>query len=250
MTAIHIVNAFKSFSAKSRSESVIRDLTLEIKEGEWLSVCGQSGAGKSTLLRLIAGLDNLDAGSITIFGESPRSHYPRIAYVVQDYNSSLLPWRNALSNVALALLNVEKDRARRLEIARSALERVGLANSIDKYPWQLSGGMKQRVAIARAIAVRPVLLLLDEPFSSLDFQNREQLRSLVKEISKEDGITTVFVTHDIEEAALTADEVLLMGRPGSPAKLFSAKFEKPQNTAELRSNLQFVALVEDLRARI
>lgn len=248
--AIELKKVGKTFFGADGEEVIFKDLSLGVAPGSWLSICGRSGVGKTTLLRMIAGLEGPNFGEVWVAGQHPSKNYPRIGYVVQDYNSSLLPWRNAQANVSLALLNIEKNKTRREELAKQALERVGLGDSLKKLPWQLSGGMKQRVAIARALVVNPVIMLLDEPFTSLDPTNREQLRELVMNLAKEDKFTTVFVTHDLEEAIFTSDQILLLPGSGQPELLEEVDIESAESILELRSAPKFQTLYGKLRLKL
>lgn len=185
---------------------------LEIPAGQFLAILGPSGCGKSTLLRIIAGLDRADAGRVTVDASGKEYDRPRVAYVFQD--AHLLPWRNVIGNVALPLELMGVDRHRRLEQARRAIEQVGLADAQERYPAQLSGGMRMRVSLARALVTDPRLLLLDEPFAALDEITRQHLDEQLRELWKARGMTVVFVTHSISEATFLAQRaVVLSARP-------------------------------------
>lgn len=190
----------------------IEHVNLDVAAGEFLAIIGPSGCGKSTLLRLIAGLDRPSAGSVTLDDAPDRRR--DIACVFQD--AHLLPWRTVLKNVMLPLEFAGRaDRATRTEGAQAALERVGLADVANRYPAQLSGGMRMRVSLARAMVTRPRLLLLDEPFAALDEITRQRLDEQLRELWRTTGMTVVFVTHSIAEAIYLADRVVLFSaRPG------------------------------------
>jgi len=165
----------------------IEDVSFQVADGELVTIVGPSGCGKSTLLGCIAGLLRPAGGQVVLNGK-PVSRVPdRLGLVFQDYRRSLYPWMSVRENVALPLQRIERSRAARRATALSALDSVGLAASAGKYPWELSGGMQQRVAIARALAYDPVLLLMDEPFGSLDAQTREDLEDLVLKVRAERG---------------------------------------------------------------
>jgi NitT/TauT family transport system ATP-binding protein len=187
---------------------------LHVDAGQFLAMLGPSGCGKSTLLRLIAGLDQPTRGAIAR-GPSPArgaDHAP-IAYVFQD--AHLLPWRNLLDNVALPLELAAVPRPRRLEAARTAIEQVGLGDARRRYPAQLSGGMRMRASLARALVTSPDLLLLDEPFGALDEITRQLLDEQLHQLWRDRGMTVIFVTHSIVEAAFLAQRaVVLSRRPG------------------------------------
>jgi NitT/TauT family transport system ATP-binding protein len=194
--------------------TALEDVNLEVAEGELVSIVGPSGCGKSTLLRCIAGLIRPSHGRITLNGAEITDVPDNLAVVFQDYSRSLLPWLTVRDNVALPLRRRGKAKAERRDAALAALEAVGLAGAEQKYPWQLSGGMQQRVSIARALAYQPALLLMDEPFGSVDAQTREDLEDLVLRVRK-DGMTILLVTHDIDESVYVGDRVVVLDRaPG------------------------------------
>ncbi|MYW62956.1 ATP-binding cassette domain-containing protein [Streptomyces sp. SID8379] len=197
---------------------VLHDVSLTVPDGQLLCVVGPSGCGKSTLLRTIAGLLPVRAGTVTVDGTPVTGVPDRLAVVFQDYGRSLLPWLTVRDNVALPLRRRGLRRADRRAEAERILERVGLEGSARQHPWQLSGGMQQRVAIARALVVRPSLLLMDEPFGSLDAQTREDLEDLLLEVHRTDGTTIVFVTHDIDESVYVGDRVVALS-PGPGARV-------------------------------
>ena len=197
---------------------VLHDITLTVPDGQLLCVVGPSGCGKSTLLRTIAGLLPARGGTITIDGTPVTGVPDRLAVVFQDYGRSLFPWLTVRDNVALPLRRRGLGRAERRAEADRILDRVGLAGAGRRHPWQLSGGMQQRVAIARALVCRPTLLLMDEPFGSLDAQTREDLEDLLLEVHRTDGTTIVFVTHDIDESVYLGDRVVVLS-PGPGSKI-------------------------------
>ncbi|MEV1026034.1 ABC transporter ATP-binding protein [Streptomyces sp. NPDC050264] len=200
-----------SVSQSYGERRVLHDVSLTVPNGQLLCVVGPSGCGKSTLLRTIAGLLPVHEGTVTIDGTPVAGVPDRLAVVFQDYGRSLLPWLTVRDNVALPLLRRQGlRRAERRAEGERILERVGLEGSARRYPWQLSGGMQQRVAIARALVVRPSLLLMDEPFGSLDAQTREDLEDLLLEVHRADGTTIVFVTHDIDESVYVGDRVVVL----------------------------------------
>lgn len=189
---------------------VLHDITLTVPDGQLLCVVGPSGCGKSTLLRTIAGLQPVGEGSVSVDGEPVTGVPDRLAVVFQDYGRSLFPWLSVRENVALPLRRRGLGRPERRDEAERMLERVGLPGAGRRHPWQLSGGMQQRVAIARALVCRPSLLLMDEPFGSLDAQTREDLEDLLLEVHETEGPTIVFVTHDIDESVYVGDRVVVL----------------------------------------
>ncbi len=199
----------------------IEDISVQVADGELVTIVGPSGCGKSTLLRCVAGLLPPTSGQVVLDGVPVTRVPDRLAVVFQDYSRSLYPWMSVAANVALPLLSktqhpgapngrTGRGRAARRAIALGALESVGLARFADRYPWQLSGGMQQRVAIARALACDPVLLLMDEPFGAVDAQTREDLEDLLLRVRAERDITTLLVTHDIDESVYTGDRVIVL----------------------------------------
>ncbi|MFH8773198.1 MULTISPECIES: ABC transporter ATP-binding protein [unclassified Streptomyces] len=195
---------------------VLDRVDLTVPDGQLLCVVGPSGCGKSTLLRTIAGLLPADEGTVMIDGAPVTGVPDRLAVVFQEYGRSLLPWLTVRDNVALPLRRRGLGRAARHAEAEAILERVGLHGVARRHPRQLSGGMQQRVAIARALVCRPSLLLMDEPFGSLDARTREDLEDLLLEVHHADGTTIVFVTHDIDESVYVGDRVVVLSAgPGS-----------------------------------
>jgi len=194
-------------------------MDLRIKEGEFLAVLGPSGCGKSTLLRMIARLAEPDSGQIRMEPNTMEPNKDRFqtAFVFQDAN--LLPWRNVLDNAALPLELMGEARARRDERARAALDQVGLREALDRYPAQLSGGMRMRVSMARALVTEPRLLLLDEPFAALDEITRFHLDVQLRELWQRRGMTVIFVTHSVSEAAFLANRAVVLARSGGAIKL-------------------------------
>jgi NitT/TauT family transport system ATP-binding protein len=193
----------------------LRDVNLEVARGELVSIVGPSGCGKSTLLRCVAGLMRPGQGRVVVGGAEVSGVPDDLAVVFQDYSRSLLPWLNVRDNVALPLRRRGEPKESRRAAAALALDAVGLSASARRYPWQLSGGMQQRVSIARALAFRPSLLLMDEPFGSVDAQTREELEDLLLRVRGE-GMTILFVTHDIDESVYVGDRVAVLSRaPGT-----------------------------------
>ncbi len=221
----------------------IEDVSFTVADGELLTIVGPSGCGKSTLLRCLAGLLKPTSGQVVLDG-NPVTRVPdRLGIVFQDYSRSLYPWLSVRDNVALPLRRTERRRAVRRERALTALASVGLADSAGKYPWELSGGMQQRVAIARALAYDPVLLLMDEPFGSLDAQTREDLEDLVLNVRAERGITILLITHDIDESVYVGDRVIVLTPgPGRVRAEIPVNLPAPRDQITTKETREFAHL--------
>jgi NitT/TauT family transport system ATP-binding protein len=201
--------------AYSPGQVVTANISFEVKAGEFVSIVGPSGCGKTTLLKALSGLLEPTGGTIRFQGAPVRGVPDGLAMVFQEYGRSLLPWKTVNGNIDLPLRYQQLGadvRRRRIE---DSLQAVGLSGFGDRYPWQLSGGMQQRVAIARALAYQPKLLLMDEPFASVDAQTRADLEDLVALVQNRFGITIVLVTHDIDESVYLSDRVIVLSRPPS-----------------------------------
>jgi NitT/TauT family transport system ATP-binding protein len=241
----------------------IEGVEFQVAEGELVSIVGPSGCGKSTVLRCIAGLLTPTSGQVVLRGE-PVEHVPdRLAVVFQEYGRSLYPWLTVRDNVALPLRRTQRNRtplnrtalkraqlkraqlkrAERRQTAEESLAAVGLTGVSARYPWQLSGGMQQRVALARALACDPVLLLMDEPFGSVDAQTREDLEDLVLRVRQERGITIVLVTHDIDESVYVGDRVIVLTPgPGRVRAELTVNLPTPRDQITTKELPEFVRL--------
>ena len=241
---------------KRYSESgaaALAGVTFDVTQGELLAIVGPSGGGKTTLLRLLCGLMPPTAGSIHLDGHLVTSPPREAAIVFQDYSRSLFPWLNVTRNVMFPLRREQGPRPEKQARVEGVLREVGLEGSGKKYPWQLSGGMQQRVAIARALVSRPEILLLDEPFASVDALTRTELQDLVLRLHEheEKGVTIVHVTHDIDEAVYLADRVLVLsGTPGRITASVDVPLPRPREQTETRSSLEFLELRNQLHGLI
>jgi NitT/TauT family transport system ATP-binding protein len=221
----------------------IEDVNLSLSAGELVSIVGPSGCGKSTLLRCIAGLLAPTAGRVVMNGRTVNRVPDGLAVVFQDYSRSLYPWLTVQDNVALPLRRTQRSRAARRQQAQASLSAVGLPDVAGKYPWQLSGGMQQRVAIARALAFDPDLLLMDEPFGSVDAQTREDLEDLVLRVRRDRDITIALVTHDIDESVYVGDRVIVLSpSPGRVRAELTTALPQPRDQITTKELPEFVHL--------
>jgi nitrate/nitrite transport system ATP-binding protein len=239
---IEVRGIAKSFDGYRGVTPVLRNVSLSVERGEFVSIVGAMGSGKSTLLSIIAGLIAPDAGTVTIGGEPVRDIRRDVAFVFQNY--SLLPWFTALENVRLAVEATfpEMTRDEQRRHATRTLEQVGLGKAVDRRPPQLSGGMRQRVAIARAFATKPQVLFLDEPFGALDALTRETLQQELGRLCSEGDhpVTTVMITNSVEEAILLSDRIVPI-IPGPPATLgtpIPVDLSRPRSLAQLAHDEQ------------
>ncbi|MSX63746.1 MAG: ATP-binding cassette domain-containing protein [Actinobacteria bacterium] len=226
---------------------VLGGISYDVSEGHFVSIVGPSGVGKTTLLRLLTGLAQPTKGEILVEGKPLMGAPEGLAVVLQDYTRSLMPWLTVERNIALPLRKSKLNKSDVRERIRSSLIEVGLEGSEKAYPWQLSGGMQQRVSIARALAVRPKILVMDEPFASVDAQTRFDLEDLVLKVREDFGITTVMVTHDIDEATYLSDEVVVLyGTPAKISEVIVIDLPFPRSQVETRNDHKF----SELRTRI
>lgn len=204
------------------SLAVLEDVSLEAGPGEIVAVVGPSGCGKSTLLRILGGLERADAGVVETIGAPPPASFNPITYVFQDF--ALLPWRSVIDNVMFALEHRVRDAGERRAMAGQALAALGLSEFHDAFPKQLSGGMRQRVGLARALAVKPAVLLMDEPLSALDAQTRELFMADLAGLLAREPFAGVYVTHNLDEAALLARRIIVLSRrPGRVRRVFEVE---------------------------
>ncbi len=232
---------------------VLQDVSFEVHEGEVLALVGPSGCGKTTLLRLLSGLTAPSGGAVIFDGRRIERPPHGITLVFQDYARSLFPWLTVAGNVGFALRRrLDVSRAERLARASAALAAVDLAAVSRMYPWQLSGGMQQRVAIARAIAAQPKVLLMDEPFASVDSMTRADLQDLILRVHGDVvNMTIVLVTHDIDEAVYLADRVVVLSStPGRVIEEVDVDLPRPRGQTETRSSPTFLARRNDIHRMI
>jgi NitT/TauT family transport system ATP-binding protein len=216
-TMLEVRGLAHRYGEGSGAHVAVEDLTFTVAKDELACIVGPSGCGKSTLLRCIAGLIGPSAGEVTLHGDAVVGVPNDLAVVFQDYSRSLFPWLSVRGNVEFPLRTRVRNRTERRRRAMEALSWVGLTDAAGKYPWQLSGGMQQRVSIARALACKPALLLMDEPFASVDAQTRADLEDLLLRVRREHESTVLLVTHDIDESVYLGDRVLVLSK--SPASI-------------------------------
>jgi nitrate/nitrite transport system ATP-binding protein len=242
---LQVENAQMVFNTKKGSFIALRDVDLTVRQGEFVSIIGHSGCGKSTLLNLIAGLIEPTSGALLCAGREIAGPGPERAVVFQ--NHSLLPWLTCFGNVHLAVecvFGAIESRAKLDQRAEAALDLVGLTASRDKLPHEISGGMKQRVGIARALAMQPKVLLLDEPFGALDALTRAQLQEELMRITAAQGTTAVMVTHDVDEAVLLSDRIVMMtnGPAATIGEILEVNLPRPRNRLALAEDPRYVRL--------
>lgn len=233
----------KSFERGGVRTEVLKDITLTIGKGEFASIIGHSGCGKSTLLNLIAGLTRVSAGAVLLENQEVNAPGPDRAVVFQ--NHSLLPWLTVYENVNLAVSKVfagRKSKAEKHDWVMHNLDLVQMGHAKDKRPAEISGGMKQRVGIARALSMEPKVLLLDEPFGALDALTRAHLQDAVMEIHSRLGNTMIMITHDVDEAVLLSDRIVMMtnGPAARIGEVLEVPIARPRNRIELASDRTYL----------
>jgi NitT/TauT family transport system ATP-binding protein len=241
-----IRDATKYYHTQTGAVHALDSVSLDVREGEFLCILGPSGCGKTTLLWSMAGLHSLSDGEIRLGEEMITEPHPEIAMIFQDAN--LLPWRTLEKNIELPF-ELKRRPPDRLRI-RKLLERVDLTGFESKFPRELSGGMQQRASIVRSLAVDPSVLLMDEPFGSLDAFTRDEMNLLIQEIWMETGKTIAFVTHSISEAIFLADRVAVMSaRPGRIAEIYDIDIPRPRSI-DIQTRPDFIARILRIKSRI
>ncbi len=252
--AIELRNVTKRFlTPAGKAYTAIRDINLAVAPGEFVAVVGPTGCGKSTTLGLISGLEQPSEGTVQVMGQPVHGIDPRIGYVFQA--DAVFPWKNVLNNVATGPRFRGQPKAKALEMAHDWIARVGLTGFEDRFPHQLSGGMRKRVALAQTFINEPQILLMDEPFSALDVQTRTLMEDELLNMWSSLKASVVFVTHDLEEAISLADHVcVLTAGPATVKGVYTIDLPRPRNVAEIRFEPRFVQLYqqiwEDLRDEV
>ena len=247
MTYLKIENVNKHFDRGGVRSEVLQDISIDIAQGEVVSIIGHSGCGKSTLLNLIAGLTEVSSGGIQLEGREVNGPGPERAVVFQ--NHSLLPWLTVYENVNLAVAKVfgrTKTSAERHDWIMQNLDLVQMSHARDKRPTEISGGMKQRVGIARALAMQPKILLLDEPFGALDALTRAHLQDSIMQIHAALGNTMIMITHDVDEAVLLSDRIVMMtnGPSARIGEVLDVRLDRPRKRLDLVSDRTYIAARE------
>ena len=233
----------KTYGEGADATQAIGNLTFGIEDKEFVCVVGPSGCGKTTLLKCMSGLLAPSTGAVELKGSPVTDPPQEMALVFQEYSRSLLPWMSVRGNVTLPLRHKSLAKDERNGLVDDAVEAVGLTGFIDRYPWDLSGGMQQRVAIARAIAYQPEILLMDEPFASVDAQTRGDLEDLILRVREQYGMTVLFVTHDIDESVYLADRiVVLTPSPTEVMEVLSVDLPRPRDQVETKELPEFARL--------
>lgn len=241
----------KVYEGRGRAVEALRNLQFRVDEGELVCLVGPSGCGKTTLLKCVAGLLAPSAGEVRVAGRAVSGPPPGMAVVFQEYGRSLFPWMTVRQNVELPLREKKMPAKRRKELVDRALDAVGLSAAGPAHPWELSGGMQQRVAIARAIAYEPQVLLMDEPFAAVDAQTRADLEDLLLQLWQQLGVTTVLVTHDIDEAVYLGQRVVVLS--SSPTVVqdeLQVDLPSPRDQISTRSDHRFAELRTRVYAQI
>jgi NitT/TauT family transport system ATP-binding protein len=248
LSEIRVRNVSKSFKTRSGERLVLDDITLSVPSGSFTCIVGASGCGKSTLLNMIGGLEVVGQGTLTVGGRSVDGPGVDRGMVFQSY--ALYPWLTVRENVEFGLRMAKRPRQQRREVSDALLAEMGLEGFGDSYPRELSGGMRQRVAIARSLATDPAVMLMDEPFGALDALTRISAQRLLLDIWQRHRRTIVFVTHDINEALLLADQlVVFSASPGRVKEVIPVDFERPRTSA-IAATPEFVELRERVLSMI
>jgi NitT/TauT family transport system ATP-binding protein len=240
---LEIKDIAKTYGTGSTAAHAIGRVSFTIEPGEFVCVVGPSGCGKTTLLKCIAGLLRPTSGEVVLRGRSVTEPPEEMALVFQEYSRSLMPWGSVRDNVLLPLRHKRLSKRERDSLVEEALGAVGLIRFMDRYPWQLSGGMQQRVAIARALAYQPSILLMDEPFASVDAQTRGDLEDLVLSLRDEFDVTILFVTHDIDESVYLSDRIVVLTHaPTEVKEVIPVDLPRPRDQIETKELPAFAHL--------
>src|SRR5215211_1047744 len=233
----------KTYGEGEAAVDAIGDLEFEVRDKEFVCIVGPSGCGKATLLKCMSGLLPPTRGEVRLHDQPIDGPPERMALVFQEYGRSLFPWMSVRQNVAFPLRRKRLGKREAGELVERAVESVDLTGFLDRYPWELSGGMQQRVAIARALAYQPEILLMDEPFASVDAQTRADLEDLILEVRRQYGVTVVFVTHDIDESVYLGDRIVVLTRsPSQVEETLEVELPEPRDQVETKGLEEFARL--------
>ncbi len=246
-TTVQVQDVSVVYPSKENTVTALDRVSLDIAEGEFISLIGPSGCGKTTLLRVIADLEQASMGSVRVNGMGSQEARLKRAYGYVFQAPALFPWRTVLANVCLPLEINGLDKTKARAVAMEQLANVGLKGFEGKYPWQLSGGMQQRVSIARALSFEPKILMMDEPFGALDEITRDRLNEQLQQLWQRERRTVVFVTHSIAEAVYLSTKIVVMSpRPGRIVKVIDSPLPNERHLG-LRDTPEFVALAHEVR---
>ena len=244
-TIVEVKNLYVSFSELQ----AVRNLSFKVKAGDFICVIGQSGCGKTTILNTIAGFIKSTKGSVLLAGTKIEKPTPKIGFVFQKY--VLFPWKTVIENVEFGLKIKDFGERKRKNLARQYIKMVNLNGFENKYPYQLSGGMEHRVGIARALANNPDVILMDEPFASLDAITRMVMQELLLEIYIKTKKTVIFITHNIDEAIFLADRIIVLTKkPAQVRKIFQVNVQRPRDYKTMSSNKEYIKLKENILALV
>ncbi|HYY23829.1 MAG TPA: ABC transporter ATP-binding protein [Thermoleophilaceae bacterium] len=240
---LRVSHLAKTYGEGDDAVQAIGDVDLEVSENEFVCIVGPSGCGKTTLLKCMAGLLAPTGGEVLLHDQRVDGPPERMALVFQEYSRSLFPWMTVRQNVAFPLRRKRLEKQKARELVEHAVQSVDLRRFLDRYPWELSGGMQQRVAIARALAYQPEIMLMDEPFASVDAQTRADLEDLILEVRREYGVTVVFVTHDIDESVYLSDRIaVLTPSPTTVQEVLEVDLPEPRDQVETKELPEFAHL--------
>jgi NitT/TauT family transport system ATP-binding protein len=233
----------KTYGEGDGAVEAIGDISFEVGENEFVCVVGPSGCGKTTLLKCMSGLLAPTAGKVELHGRPVDGPPDAMALVFQEYSRSLFPWMTVRQNVGFPLRRKKLAKGEARTLVEHSVASVDLSGFLDRYPWELSGGMQQRVAIARALAYQPEILLMDEPFASVDAQTRADLEDLILEVRREYGVTVVFVTHDIDESVYLGDRIMVLTpAPTTLQQALDVDLPQPRDQVETKELPEFARL--------
>src|ERR671927_911336 len=240
---LRVSHLAKTYGEGDDAVQAIGDVDLEVSENEFVCIVGPSGCGKTTLLKCMAGLLAPTGGELLLHDQRVDGPPERMALVFQEYSRSLFPWMTVRQNVAFPLRRKRLEKQKARELVEHAVQSVDLSRFLDRYPWELSGGMQQRVAIARALAYQPEIMLMEEPVASVDAQTRADLEDLILEVRREYGVTVVFVTHDIDESVYLGDRVVVLTpAPTRVEETLDVDLASPRDQIDTKEQPEFARL--------